>query len=161
MAEIGFAVQLAMVLGRLTDDLRHPSIRRMNPSPCPRVMLTLSSGVSRVIVPLIAIAQTCCWCGVTTTRQLWHAIEESIWAVTIALMVPCLANVAHQCAAIQRHPNVLEEEEAANFATTSADESKDLASANSTVVRRSFRRAPTAPFACKPTFAVADGLSRG
>lgn len=32
-------------------------------------------------VPLITIAQIFCWCGVITLNHIYHAIEESIWAI--------------------------------------------------------------------------------
>lgn len=152
IAELGFATQLSLVLHRLTSDLQHPKIARMNPSPCPKWMLRLSSRMSHAIVPLIAVAQIFCWFGVTTTRQIWHGIEESIWAFTVAAITPCAALIAHQCAAVQSHPGVLEEEENLARATSKA-------APNSTASWKA--HALEAPFACDPTFSVADGLARG
>ena len=38
-------------------------------------------------VLLIALAQTCCWLGCTTTNQLWNASEESLWAISFTILI--------------------------------------------------------------------------
>jgi hypothetical protein len=48
--------------------------------------------ISRVIVPLIAVAEVCSWYAVLTTCYAGNAIEESLWALSAALLVVgCLA----------------------------------------------------------------------
>lgn len=42
---------------------------------------------SRVLVPMIAIAEACSWYSVLTTSNLGHVAEESIWGLTAALTV--------------------------------------------------------------------------
>lgn len=37
-------------------------------------------------VPLIALAQACCWGGVLTLDHRWHAAEELLWGVFMALL---------------------------------------------------------------------------
>jgi hypothetical protein len=42
---------------------------------------------SRVVVPLIAVAEACSWFAVLSTANIGHVAEESIWGVTAALLV--------------------------------------------------------------------------
>jgi hypothetical protein len=43
--------------------------------------------VSLLLVPLIAIAETCSWYSVLTTSNLGHVAEESLWGLSVALLV--------------------------------------------------------------------------
>jgi hypothetical protein len=43
--------------------------------------------VSWLVVPLIAVAEVCSWSAVLTTCYLGNVAEESIWALTAALLV--------------------------------------------------------------------------
>jgi hypothetical protein len=48
--------------------------------------------ISRLLVPLIAVAEVCSWSAVLTTCYLGNALEESIWALTASLLLAgCLA----------------------------------------------------------------------
>lgn len=38
------------------------------------------------MVPLIALAQGCCWLGVLTLDHGWHAAEEALWALFMGLL---------------------------------------------------------------------------
>ena len=71
IAELCFAAQWALILHRVAV-LTH--------SPVGQV-------VSLAIVPLIALAQGCCWQAVLTTAQRGHIVENSIWGVSAALVV--------------------------------------------------------------------------
>jgi hypothetical protein len=71
IAELSFAGQWALILHQLAV-LTH--------SPMGQV-------VSIAIVPLIALAQGCCWHAVLTTAQRGHIVENSIWGVSAALVV--------------------------------------------------------------------------
>ena len=42
---------------------------------------------ARVILPLIAVAELCSWYSVLTTSNFGHVFEESLWAISAALMV--------------------------------------------------------------------------
>mmetsp|Transcript_77887 Transcript_77887/g.137312 ORF Transcript_77887/g.137312 Transcript_77887/m.137312 type:complete len:318 (-) Transcript_77887:355-1308(-) len=42
---------------------------------------------SKWVVMAIAVAETSSWLGVTTTFQLFHAVEESIWTLSVLSMV--------------------------------------------------------------------------
>ena len=46
-----------------------------------------------IIVPIIFIAQCCCWLGVLTTNHLYHALEESLWTIMIALVGAALVEI--------------------------------------------------------------------
>ena len=54
------------------------------------------------------MAQCCCWCGITTTRQVWHGLEESIWAALAAGMLPALLFVGSCCGALAGRPALAE-----------------------------------------------------
>ncbi len=55
--------------------------------------------VSLAIVPLIAIAQLCCWHAVLTTSNRGHVIENSLWGIAAVLIVGSLVATAAQGAA--------------------------------------------------------------
>ncbi len=43
--------------------------------------------VSRVLLPLIVVAELCSWTAVLTTANLGHVIEESLWGVAALLLL--------------------------------------------------------------------------
>jgi len=51
------------------------------------------------VVPLIVVAETCSWYSVLTTSNIGHVIEESLWGVSAALLVTCLATMWLRCEA--------------------------------------------------------------
>jgi len=53
---------------------------------------------ARVMVPLIAVAETCSWYSVLTTSNLGHVIEETLWGVCAALLVASLVHIWPRCA---------------------------------------------------------------
>lgn len=67
---------------------------------------TTGSGVgrvaSRVIVPLIALAETFSWYSVLTTSNLGHVIEESIWGLSAGLLVVSLVAIWPRCSRSMR-----------------------------------------------------------
>lgn len=81
LAELCFAAQWALLLrgvGRATGSA--PAV-----------------GVSRAIVPLIAVAEMCSWYSVLTTSNLGHVMEESLWAACAALLVASLLLLWPRC----------------------------------------------------------------
>ena len=46
--------------------------------------------ISRIIVPLILVAETCSWYAVVTTSYLGNTVENSIWAVAFTLIAVAL-----------------------------------------------------------------------
>ena len=50
--------------------------------------------VSRLIVPLIALAETSSWLAVLTTANLGHVFENSLWGLSAALIVASLIAMA-------------------------------------------------------------------
>jgi hypothetical protein len=74
VAELCFAAQWAIVLrtlGRLANS-------------------DTARGISRFIVPLIAVAECCSWYAVITTSYLGNVAENSIWTLTFALVAIAL-----------------------------------------------------------------------
>lgn len=77
VAEICFSGQFALLLYKLGTHHGHENTKM----------------ISFFIVPAITIAQACCWRGVLTLDYIWHAIEESIWAVTSLVVGGCFASI--------------------------------------------------------------------
>ena len=71
VAELCFAAQWALMLH---------AVAFLDGSP-------LTQAASLAIVPLIVLAEACSWYAVLTTRQRGHAIENSLWGLSAALMV--------------------------------------------------------------------------
>jgi hypothetical protein len=71
VAELCFAGQWALMLRQTA---------RATGSPTARF-------ASRVLVPLIAIAEACSWFAVLTTVNLAHVAENSIWGLSAALVI--------------------------------------------------------------------------
>jgi hypothetical protein len=77
VAELCFVIQWAIVLralGRLTG--------------CDTV-----KNISRIIVPLIAVAECCSWYAVITTNYLGNILENSLWTVTFTLVAVALTRL--------------------------------------------------------------------
>jgi len=45
--------------------------------------------IAYVIVPIIVLAQICCWHAMLTLNYFWHAIEEFLWVIMLALAAAC------------------------------------------------------------------------
>ncbi len=58
--------------------------------------------VSQLLVPLIALAETCSWYSVLTTSNLGHVAEESIWGLSVALLVISVLVMLPRCAPMRR-----------------------------------------------------------
>ena len=70
IAEISFAIQMGLLLhevGAMTG-------------------LTWLQTLTIPVIALLTLAQCFCWCGVITLNNFWHAVEESIWALTFAMV---------------------------------------------------------------------------
>lgn len=57
---------------------------------------------SRIMVPLIALAETCSWYSVLTTSNIGHVLEESIWGLSAVLLVASLVAVWPRCTPARR-----------------------------------------------------------
>src|SRR5580700_6138086 len=66
VAELCFAAQWAIVL-RMLGRLAHSDMAR---------------NISRIVVPLTAVAECCSWYAVITTSYLGNVAENSIWTLT-------------------------------------------------------------------------------
>lgn len=78
VAEVCYAGQLALCLHHLGTAAHAPWI----------------VSASYWIIPPLALAQCFCWYSVITLNHLGHAVEESLWAATMALVGVCLGVAA-------------------------------------------------------------------
>jgi hypothetical protein len=53
--------------------------------------------VSRIVVPMIAVAELCSWYAVLTTSNVGHVFEESIWGLCAGLLVASFVLVWPRC----------------------------------------------------------------
>lgn len=83
IAELCFMTQLALHLHRLARE--HGSAAAL--------------ALSRLIVPLIVVAEVCSWYAVLTTNYLGNAVEESLWALSAALLAAGCAALWPRCGA--------------------------------------------------------------
>lgn len=70
VAELCFAGQCALLVAKLAALTGNPVLHV----------------VAWLIVPLIVVAQVCCWFAVISLNHLGHAIEETLWAVMVCLV---------------------------------------------------------------------------
>ncbi|HEX4376053.1 MAG TPA: hypothetical protein VHZ99_02765 [Steroidobacteraceae bacterium] len=62
----------------------------------------LGQVAARSVVPLIVIAEICSWYSVITTANIGHTIEESLWGISVALLVAGVAVMGPRCARDRR-----------------------------------------------------------
>jgi hypothetical protein len=81
VAELCFVAQWALMLNEISRAARSP----------------LGTAVSFAVVPLIAVAEACSWYSVLTTSNLGHVAEESIWGLSVALLVLSVLTIYPRC----------------------------------------------------------------
>ena len=81
LAELCFVMQWALLLRRVAQTTGS----------------TAGLAVSRVLVPLIVVAELCSWHAVLTTANLGHVLEESIWGLCAAMLAASLITVWPRC----------------------------------------------------------------
>jgi hypothetical protein len=86
IAELCFMAQMAAHLRRLADEMDAPAARNL----------------SRLVVPIIAVAETFSWSAVVTTDYLGNACEETLWAVAGTLLLIGCAALWRRCDARRR-----------------------------------------------------------
>jgi hypothetical protein len=86
VAELCFVAQWALLLNEISRAARS----------------TIGIVTSLVIVPLIVVAETCSWYSVLTTSNIGHVVEESLWGLSVALLVLSVAAIYPRCAASRR-----------------------------------------------------------
>ena len=86
VAELSFAGQCALLIGKLSALTGNASLQVVGWS----------------IVPLIVLAQLCCWHAVISLNHLGHAIEEILWSVLAFLMALSLGLTLGQMPAESR-----------------------------------------------------------
>src|SRR5262245_34351053 len=74
VAELCFAAQWALLLRELSE--AHED--------------RYGVALSRVVVPMIAVAEICSWYAVLTTSYIGNAMEQSIWTLTAAMLATAL-----------------------------------------------------------------------
>ena len=80
VAELAFAAQWALLLHRIAS---------VSGSP-------FGEAVALALLPLIALAEGCSWYAVLTTRQRAHAVENSLWGLSAALLVAAVLVIGTQ-----------------------------------------------------------------
>jgi hypothetical protein len=78
VAELCFAIQCAIVLNEL-GKVAHSDTAK---------------NISRLVVPLVAIAECCSWYAVISTNFLGNVLENSLWTVTFLLIAIALVRLA-------------------------------------------------------------------
>jgi hypothetical protein len=78
VAELCFALQWAIVLYELGQSTHSDTAKT----------------ISRLIIPLIALAECCSWYAVISTNYLGNVLENSLWAATYLLIGIALARLA-------------------------------------------------------------------
>ena len=73
LAELCFSLQCAILIYDLGTHLNSPII----------------TTISWSLVPIIVVAQLCCWRAALTLDHLWHGIEETMWIVMVVLVAAC------------------------------------------------------------------------
>ena len=58
---------------------------------------SVGRAVSLMVVPLIAIAETCSWYSVLTTSNLGHTAEETLWGLAVLLLVVSIFTIYPRC----------------------------------------------------------------
>ena len=86
LAELCFVTQWALLLWQIS---RNTSSRG-------------GKATALALVPLIAVAEMFSWYSVLTTSNVGHVVEESLWALSAALLVASLASIRTRCSAVQR-----------------------------------------------------------
>jgi hypothetical protein len=82
VAELCFAAQWALMLRELSESHEE----------------RFGIALSRVVVPMIVVAETCSWYAVLTTSYIGNALEQSIWTLTAAMLASALFVVRRRAA---------------------------------------------------------------
>lgn len=77
IAELCFVIQWALTLHAAAKTARSP----------------IADLVSRVLVPLIVVAEICSWSAVLTTSNVGHVAENSLWALSAVLGIVAIAAI--------------------------------------------------------------------
>ena len=86
VAELCFVAQWALLLNEISRAARS----------------TVGIATSVMLVPLIVVAETCSWYSVLTTSNVGHVAEESLWGLSVAMLVVSVTAIYPRCAAVRR-----------------------------------------------------------
>ena len=78
VAEVSFARQVSLLVSALGVFVRQHS----EVGAAAETVAGLCDVLSTVLVPVLAVAQCCCWYSVVTLSHLGHAVEESLWLIS-------------------------------------------------------------------------------
>jgi hypothetical protein len=81
VAELCFVTQWALMLREV----------------CGETGSRVGKAAAKVVVPLIAVAESCSWYSVLTMSNIGHLVEESIWGLSAALRVASLVAIWPRC----------------------------------------------------------------
>ncbi|MGD2171188.1 MAG: hypothetical protein PVI79_11065 [Gammaproteobacteria bacterium] len=73
LAEICFSIQCAVLIYDLGVHLESGVI----------------TAIAWSLVPIIVVAQVCCWRAALTLNHIWHGIEEAMWIIMVLLAAAC------------------------------------------------------------------------
>ena len=59
--------------------------------------------ISRLLVPLIVVAEMCSWTAVLTTSYLGNVVEESLWALAVFLLIVSSLQLWSRCRPVYRY----------------------------------------------------------
>jgi hypothetical protein len=59
--------------------------------------------VSKIIVPVIAVAEICSWYSVITTSNIGHVIEESLWGISALMLIVSIFAMRPRCSGSTRY----------------------------------------------------------
>ncbi len=73
LAEICFTAQCAILIYDLGVHIESPMV----------------TAIAYSLVPIIIVAQVCCWKAALTLNHIWHGVEEAMWIVMVTLAAAC------------------------------------------------------------------------
>jgi cytochrome bd-type quinol oxidase subunit 2 len=80
IAELAYVRQVSLAVYQVAQDV----IRSKQ-----SLLLSIIHAITTISVIAIAVAQCCCWLGITTRNNFFHCIEESLWMLTFAALTLC------------------------------------------------------------------------
>jgi len=82
IAELGLAAQLALFLRAVSA----------------AAGAGIAAAISRLLVPIVLLAEVCCWTAVLRGNYLMHALENSLWTLMAALVFAALLTLKYSAA---------------------------------------------------------------
>src|SRR5215831_2572892 len=80
IAEIGFALQCALLLSKLSHSTG----------------ASIIGTIGLTVLPIILVAELACWFAVVTLNHIGHAVEELLWSIMVVLVAAGTVIYSHQ-----------------------------------------------------------------